>query len=1027
MIVAKKLIEVAMPIKEISAESVRDKSIRSGHISTLHLWWARRPLPVCRAVIFASLVPDPLDENCPQQFREAIELLLGSAKMPLKDHGIPSDAYKPYDDIPYTAAFDKMEDNSRNRLMMFIGKFSIEYSINEKAGKTTPTAKLISDYSLIKWENKDNEVILSKARKLIWVANNAKADISLSDLLQDYTSKYDAIKNAESELYGLKDRHLATSACSQATEKLKKAIDAFLEKMPKVFDPFAGGGAIPLEAARLGCKSYGNDINPVAHIIQKGSLEYPQRFGKPITYSKTEYLKKYGQAEWSKLTNDKLIYQQGEAIAVVIPNRLVFDVKYYSNKLIENTEQDVGHLYPADKKGKKPIVYYWIRVGNCSNPTCKAEVPLLRQFYLSKRRSASSVEYVYFDPFIEGKTITLDIKKGVTEREGFIERANLKCPVCGSITEVKKLKKQFVDKSTKEILAAVIEDTPNGKVFRKPYDYEINVVKGIGDLMRPNELMPQNDSQNLKIPFWGFKSFGEMFSDRQMAVMLSLVSNLEKLNNQFNEKNEYPKAVMTYLAMLVDRVAMRFTTFNTWHIQQDTVEKIMGKQAIPMVFDYPEMNPFTNYTSSAINQLDQILEYIESESYSFNVAHCQNAASGDRSQFLTKFLNAVITDPPYYDAIAYADLSDFFYVWLKRSVGRYYALNFATPNTPKTEECTAIKHNHDGDKEAAKQHFESKLLQIFDAIEHQTSDIVSIMFAHQSTEAWTTLCNSILGARMNITGSWAVDTEVTGGLKEGKAYLSSSVTVSCTPSQKIGLGDFREVKKAIERTVSKEVEELYRLGFRGADLLTACFGQAVSEFGKYEKVEKADGSVVTVAELLEMARESAFNALLKGFDGDDFTKFYIGWLQLYSFAESEFDDAAKFSRVGLSINVAELFTEHILIKNGNKQTLGTFEERIKANKNIGDRANNFLIDLVHRAMALYKGNNRTALLQYIGKVAAQPESNFWRVVTSLCEVLPAGSEDHKQALGLLTNKDSLIRESKTVQTSTITQTNLFES
>jgi hypothetical protein len=192
---AKKLIEVAMPIKEISAESVRDKSIRSGHISTLHLWWARRPLPVCRAVVFASLVPDPMDENCPPQFREAIEMLLGSAKKPLQEQGIPTDAFKPYDDIPYTAAIDKMEDNNRNRLMMFIGKFSNEYSLNEKSGKTTPTAKLISDYSLVKWENKDNELILSKARKLIWVANNAKTGVTLSDLLADYNSKYTAIKN----------------------------------------------------------------------------------------------------------------------------------------------------------------------------------------------------------------------------------------------------------------------------------------------------------------------------------------------------------------------------------------------------------------------------------------------------------------------------------------------------------------------------------------------------------------------------------------------------------------------------------------------------------------------------------------------------------------------------------------------------------------------------------------------------------------------------------------------------------------
>jgi adenine-specific DNA methylase len=240
------------------------------------------------------------------------------------------------------------------------------------------------------------------------------------------------------------------------------------------------------------------------------------------------------------------------------------------------------------------------------------------------------------------------------------------------------------------------------------------------------------------------------------------------------------------------------------------------------------------------------------------------------------------------------------------------------------------------------------------------------------------------------------------------------------------VGEYKEIKKAIEKTVGKEVAELYQLGFRGADLLTACFGQAVSEFGKYEKVEKADGSEVTVSDLLEMAKESAFNALLKGFEGDDFTKFYIGWLQLYSLAESDFDDAAKFSRVGLSINVSELFSEHILIKNGNKQTLGTFEQRIQANKNLGQKATNYLIDTVHRAMALYKGNNRNALLSYIAKVAAQPENSFWRVVTSLCEVLPVGSEDHKQAFGLLTNKDSLIRESKTVQSKEEQQQEMFK-
>jgi adenine-specific DNA methylase len=444
-----------------------------------------------------------------------------------------------------------------------------------------------------------------------------------------------------------------------------------------------------------------------------------------------------------------------------------------------------------------------------------------------------------------------------------------------------------------------------------------------------------------------------------------------------------------------------------------------------MVFDFPEMYPFGNLSGGAYGQLESILNVINSESdYPFKT-NCLNASSGDKNQFDKKYLTAVITDPPYYDAIAYADLSDFFYVWLKRTLGNVYPLNFATPQTPKSEECTALKHHHDDKLEKAKMHFEEKLITIFSSIEHQTSDIVSIMFAHQSTEAWTTLCNSILFSNMNITSSWSNDTEVTIALKNDMAVLSSSVTVSCRPAQRQGFGDYKEVKKAIEITVEKEVKELYALGFRGADLLTACFGQAVSEFGKYQKVEKADGSEVTVAELLEMARESAFNALLKGFDGDEFTKFYIGWLQLYGFIESDFDDAAKFSRVGLTINVSDLFTEHILIKNGNKQTLGTFEQRIEKNKHLGEDTSDNLIDQVHRAMYLFKGTNRNALLQFIGKSASAPESNFWRVLTAICEILPVGTDDHKQASGLLSNKDSLIRESKNVVVTLPEQTKLF--
>ena len=1026
MITPKKLIEVAMPIKEISAASVHDKYIHHGHISTLHIWWARRPLPVCRAVVFASLVPDPLDENCPKQFRDAVEILLGSHLKPLRETPIESSAYIPYEKIPYTAAADKMEDNHRNRLLMFIGKYSKEFCDNEKFGKSTPPGKQLSAYSLIKWDNKNNEHIIGKARKLIWVSHNSNSKLSAEELLIDFDKHYSAIKVAEQELYSIPDRHIETDNIKSKTETLHNAIESFLSKMPKVFDPFAGGGAIPLEAARLGCRSFGNDINPVAHIIQKGSLEFPQKYGKPITYTKTEFIKVYGEEEWQKLPNDILVFENGKPTYVNIANRLSFDIKFYAKKLLVEVEQEIGHLYPIDKKGNKPIVFYWSRVGICMNPTCRAEVPLLRQFYLANSKN----KQIYLNPVINGRDIKFEIKHGKYNFEGWIGK-NLTCPCCKTTTSIKELKQQFIDKLSKQRLLAVIEDSKEGKIYRLPT--EDDVVSADINISLFNELYIPNEKMK-EIPDlvsgrgWGINNWTQLFSPRQLLALQTLVKNLHKINVLIGaEHAEYQKAIITYLGLWIDRIASYLSSFGRWIPQNEQLTSMFGRQAIAMVFDFPEVSVFSPTTSGPMNQLEWILLYLQSESDFPFISVCNNASSGEKEQFQKKSMNAVITDPPYYDSIAYADLSDFFYVWLKRSIGTLYPLNFATPQTPKSDECTMLKHNHQGNADRAKAHFENKLLEIFDAIEHQTAEIVSIMFAHQSTEAWTTLCNSILGARMNITGSWAIDTERdTRMIANEGAALQSSVTVACKPTQRTGLGSYNEVKKAIELTVEKEVAVLYSLGFRGADLLTACFGQAVSEFGKYEKVEKADGSEVTVAELLEMARESAFNALLKGFDGDDFTKFYIGWLQLYSLSESDFDDAAKFSRVGLSINVSELFDQHILIKNGNKQTLGTFEQRIKANKNLGEKQNSFLIDQVHRAMSLYKGSNRNALLQYISKVASQPENSFWRVLTSICEVLPSGSDDQKQALGLLTNKESLIRESKSHQIQELKQTQLFE-
>jgi putative DNA methylase len=1051
----KKLIEVAMPVKEVSAESVRDKSIRHGHISTLHLWWARRPLPVCRAVVFASLVPDPLDENCPAPFKQAVAKYLADNK------------YKPYDDIPHTAAIDPMEDNLRNRLLMFIGKFSDEYVDNEKSGKITPSKKQLSDGSLIKWENKNNPEIIGIARKLIFIAHNTLENgisigarisspdselvpnsvreevsrfagtegLNLPQLEKLYNSLWTAITTAEKDLYTTPNRHLETTEIKAKEKALHDAIENYLDHMPRVFDPFAGGGAIPLEAARLGCRTFGNDINPVAHIIQRGSVEFPQKYGKPITYTREAFLKQYPVFAEEQITKmaaepnynyslnpaveiegyDDAVSKRNDiknATEIHVKNRLAFDVEYYARQMLAEAEKEIGHYYP-EVNGRKPIAYYWTRVGTCSNPSCRAEVPLLKQFYLANKKG----KQVHLNPVINGTEINFEIKTGEIDREGWMTSRSLKCPCCGNATAVEEIKKQSVNNGLKEKLIAVIEESEKGKNYRLPLQKEKDII--ISDDLFDFSKVPTEKMQEIPDLVsgrgWGIRHWYQMFSRRQLLAMQTFVNHLANIKEVWTETGEltdYQKGVVTYLGIWIDRLSPIFTTFGRWDTSRENLQHPFSRQAIPMIFDYPEGNPFSNVTGSASNQLVWITRYIIDEFNSFT-AHCNHTSSGEINQFKPKYLNAVITDPPYYDAIAYADLADFFYVWLKRTLGDVFPFNFATPQTPKTEECTALKHHHEGKLDKAKQHFENKLQQIFTAIEQQTSGVVSIMFAHQSTEAWTTLVNSILGSNMNITGSWPFDSEMGNRMiAMEKLALASSVTVSCRPNIQEGCAGYKQVKSKIENRIKREVGELYANGFRGADLLTACFGKAVSEFGEYKTVEKADGTPVTVSELLELARDAAFNAIISDIDTDDVTKFYIGWLNLFGFTQTEHDDVMRITQVGLSVEVAELHRNHVFETSGNKESLSGYKARCKANQKLGTQAGSYTIDKIHKAMSLYELGNRPNLVEFLGEVAPSVDAAFWRVCTAVAEVLPPGYDDHKQLSGLMANKESLTHDAQ---------------
>ena len=994
---AKKLIEVAMPIKEISAESSRDNRLSKGHIKSFHQWWARRPLPTCRSVVFASLVPDPLDSNCPNAFKDGVSYLLSD------------NIYKPYTDIPYTAIIDPMEDNPRNRLLMFIGKFSEVCQNNLKKNQNTTAKDILSNGSLIKWENKNNPKILRIARELIYIAYNSELnpELGLETIHHKFELEYNKVLESRDKYFSLIDRHINSEITKSYLQQLEKDIELFQSHMPSVFDPFAGGGAIPMEAARLGCRSYGNDINPVAHIIEICSAEFPQKYGNPIIYSHNAFIEKYGERGiklYEKLYNDKPVD------VFKIRNRIAFDIEYYAKLILDKAFQKSGYLYPQLVKNEKLVALYWARTAKCSNPSCGAEVPLIDSFYLAKTSSKS----VYLDPIITGKHIDFEIKEGKDAKKGWLtsKQCSLVCPCCGSITDVETLKEQSITGGLKSRLIAVIGDNGRGKTYRIPTKaYERTILAT--DYLTGQEFVPQEKlaveyTQALPCCTWGIISWKQMFSYRQIKMLNSILEGFEDIKTILNKDDDYNKAIITLLAVWFDRIVLYNTSFGTYEPGGEKVSRPMVRQAIPMTFDYPESNPFCGIAGSAINQLELITSYLyEEEEIPFSVIF-NNASSGEKSQFSPKSITAVITDPPYYNAISYADLSDFYYVWLKKTLSDIHPLTVATPYTPKEEECTAIKHRFQGNEIEANKHFETKLTQILDAIEIQTKEIVSIMFAHQSTEAWTTLCNSILSARMNITGSWPLDTEYNAGYKSDKAFLESSVTVSCRPAERKGFAEYKEVERLIKSKITTEVNYLYDLGFRGADLLTACFGKAVSEFGKYKEVEKSNGDLVTVSQLLELAKISAFNTLLQGINADEETRFYIGWLQLNGMGDIDHDDATKFTRVGVNVNVHDIISQHLLINNGKKDHLASALEHLNGSSiNLGCNINDKLIEQVHRAMLLYKEENRGKLLKQLRDTnSVNANSQLWRLLATLKELLPA-CDDLKQVQGLIANGDNL--------------------
>jgi putative DNA methylase len=944
-----RLIEVALPIREISAESVRDKSLRHGHISTLHLWWARRPLAASRGIVFASLVPDPDDENCPPKFREFVirvlkERVPGTLKAYRRgrDWLQDPDPYRPYDGIA---------DTPRNRLLAFLAKWSPEWIAFEKGklNKRPKPAEMLDDRCLVKWDTSDpkNEQgleILRIARELVLSANAGRAPILL--------------------------------------------------------DPFAGGGAIPLEATRLGCQAIANDYNPVAYLILRATCEFPQKYGK----------------------------------------RLVSDVERWAKWILERVRQRIGHLYPAGKDGRPVVGYLWARTAPCSNPACRAEIPLLRSLLVCKKDE----KQVALTMKTQGKEVVFGIARDneINRIEGtMIEkgRGSVRCPICRQTTPVADLRGAGLEGKMGERIISVITDTPEGKNYRpveptdlrayeeakqlakeieKPSEYVVPEING------PGASSDAGSHRSISVDIYGFKTFGSLLNARELAAMQGLVSALkEALVEQRKEDSalDYREALATYLGLFVSRNSMRLTNMGRYDAGGETFQSPFSKQSLAMVWDYSEPNPFNESTGGVLSQLDWITRVIEHESPCSNTqGNPAHLLCGDGAHLndVGKPTDIVVTDPPYFDSIGYADLSDFFYVWLKRGLHEIFPNVFVTPQTPKSEEAVAHKHRHHGIRAKGEEHFQNKLAACFAEAKRvcKPEGLIAVMFAHQSTEAWTALINALFSAGLNVTATYPIDTELKNRtVALGVAALESSITVVCRAREVGAAASFKDVRREIQKVVRESVHRFWNYGFRGADLIVACYGPAVGVFGKHGRVERADGTPVGVPDLLELARESALKAIAGEFEGDELSRLYFVWANQYGIAPQSFDDLVKAAQMGVEDEDAASIARQrgLFVVDGASCRLALLRDRTDR-RHLGEESLAPLIDKLHRAMHLWKAEKREELVEHLADHELMEDPAFWKLTQALFEVLPRDEEDWKIISALLGERETLKTEIRRV-------------
>jgi len=851
----KKLIEVALPLDAINAASAREKSIRHGHPSTLHLWWARRPLAAARAVLFAQLVDDP--SAWPELF-------------------------------PTEAA----QQRERERLFRIIEH-------------------------LVVWEHTTNEEVLERAR---------------CEIRRSWA------------------RHClgGTAAERLSDDEIAEAIrTGQIPPLPGVHDPFAGGGSIPLEAQRLGLEAYASDLNPVAVTINKAMIEIPPKFRDrpPVNPQDRQH-------------PDLNAWRGAQGLAA--------DVRYYGQWMREQAQRRIGHLYPpititAGLAADRPdlvigqqltvIAWLWARTVRSPNPAfAHVEVPLVTTFILSSKPGHEA----YVEPVVTGDTYHFTVRVGkppewAKQGTKLARGAQFRCLLSQMPIKDEYIKAESMAGRMGARMLAIVAEGPRGRVYLPPTAEHEAIARSAQPTWKPDLPMNRETTDLVSGRGYGFFTWADLFTPRQLVALTTFADLVGEamecvrrdaqaaglpddgvgLNDGGTGATAYAQAVGVYLVLAVSKNTHYWCSLSSWHSSRETIQGVFARQAIPMVWDFAENNPLCNASGNLMGSVEwnvKVLEYIQN----VNKPGVANQEDATMSKFDTDQM-VISTDPPYYDNIGYADLSDFFYVWLRRTLRPIFPDLYATLSTPKAEELVATPYRH-GSKEAAERFFMEGMTRALHNLAEQAHPAfpVTIYYAFKQQEVreaqraagatgelgdpaprsslrsapsstgWETFLEAVIQAGFAVTGTWPIRTEMQARSisRSGTNALASSIVLVCRPRPADApIATRREFINALKAELPTALAVLQHANIAPVDLAQAAIGPGMAIYTRSARVVDAQGTPVRVREALTLINQVLDEVLAEqesDFDAD--TRWALAWFEQYGFAEGEYGVAETLSK-----------------------------------------------------------------------------------------------------------------------------------